>query len=311
MGGDLPPGKAEAPTFAVWAVKDPAAGNLDRIQIIKGWTRQGQSFEKIYDVAWSGDRKPDKWTGKVAPVQSTVDLEKATYTNKVGATELKTVWTDPDFDPGLHAFYYARVLEIPTPRWSTIQAKELAMAPPDVVPATQQERARSSPIWYTPSAGAGKGVKAGLTVADLNAKGAKLLSDDELKALIVGKSIWVKNNVTGEPIKIRYDEGGSAVVLHVGRDMTLPSKTGEVVRASYQVAASPYSIKNGKIITELSGSPISMAVYKSGDTYYGARSNEFGHANYQILLKGPANLVELNKGEYKKKDQTSYLRVTE
>ena len=154
MGGDLPPHRRrpEAPTFVVWAVKDPTAGNLDRIQIVKGWTKHGQSFEKVYDVVWSGDRKPDKWTGEVPPIQSTVDIDEATYTNSVGATELKTVWTDPDFDPSLHAFYYARVLEIPTPRWSTIQAKQLGIAPPDVVPATVQERAWSSPIWYTPTA---------------------------------------------------------------------------------------------------------------------------------------------------------------
>ena len=84
--------------------------------------KNGQSFEKIFDVAWSGDRKADKWTGRVPAIQSTVDLEKATYTNTVGSTELKTVWTDPEFDSSLHAFYYARVLEIPTPRWTLIQA---------------------------------------------------------------------------------------------------------------------------------------------------------------------------------------------
>ena len=82
----------------VWAVKDPTSGNLDRIQVIKGWTKNGQSFEKIYDVVWSGDRKPDKWSGRVPAIKSTVDLEKATYTNDVGSTELSTVWTDPDFD---------------------------------------------------------------------------------------------------------------------------------------------------------------------------------------------------------------------
>ena len=106
-------GKGTAPSFVVWAVKDPTSANLDRIQIIKGWTQNGQSFEKVYDVAWSGDRKPDKWTGRVPAIQSTVDLEKATYTNSVGSTELKTVWTDPEFDASQHAFYYARVLEIP------------------------------------------------------------------------------------------------------------------------------------------------------------------------------------------------------
>ncbi len=101
---------------------------------------------------WAGDRKPDKWTGAVPPIGSTVDVANATYTNTIGAVELKTVWTDPEFDPSLHAFYYARVLEIPTPRWTTIQAKQLGIAPPDVVAATVQERAWGSPIWYTPSA---------------------------------------------------------------------------------------------------------------------------------------------------------------
>ena len=125
--------KDVAPTFIVWAVKDPTSGNLDRIQIIKGWSKHGQSFEQVYDVAWSGDRKPDRFTGRVGPVGSTVNIESATYTNSIGATELKALWTDPQFDPSLHAFYYARALEIPTPRWTTIQAHQLGIAPPDVV----------------------------------------------------------------------------------------------------------------------------------------------------------------------------------
>ena len=170
MGADLPPMKGMAPTFVVWAVKDPTSGNLDRIQIIKGWTQNGQSFEKIFDVVWSGDRKANKWSGRVPAIQSTVDLEKATYTNTVGSTELKTVWTDPEFDASLHAFYYARVLEIPTPRWTLIQAVKAGVPPPDVVPLTGQERAWSSPIWYTPSADARKNAPAGMTVADLKAE---------------------------------------------------------------------------------------------------------------------------------------------
>ena len=159
MGADLqamPSGKGVAPTFVVWAVKDPTSGNLDRIQVIKGWTKNGQSFEKIYDVAWSGDRKPEKWSGRIPAIKSTVDLEKATYTNDIGSTELSTVWTDPDFDPSLHAFYYARVLEIPTPRWTLIQAVKAGVPPPDVVPLTGQERAWTSPIWYTPTTEARK-----------------------------------------------------------------------------------------------------------------------------------------------------------
>jgi hypothetical protein len=118
MGGDLPEKTSKAPMFIVWAEKDPSGPNLDRIQIVKGWAKNGQSFEKIYDVAWAGDRKPDPATGKVPAIGSTVDIAKGTYEDTIGAAELKTVWTDPDFDPSLDAFYYARVLLIPTPRWA-------------------------------------------------------------------------------------------------------------------------------------------------------------------------------------------------
>jgi hypothetical protein len=130
----------------------PSSANLDRIQIIKGWAKNGQSFEKIYDVAWSGDRTPDPATGKVPPIGSTVDISKGIYKDTIGAAELKTLWTDPDFDPSVDVFYYARVLEIPTPRWSTIDAANLHVVPPRVVPLTVQDRAWSSPIWYTPTA---------------------------------------------------------------------------------------------------------------------------------------------------------------
>jgi len=152
MGGDLPaqPKKAKAPTFAVWALKDPDSGNLDRVQIIKGWYQNGYPQEKIYDVSWSDDRKPDAKTGKLPPVGNTVDVKNASYTNSIGDTQLSAVWTDPDFDPALHAVYYVRVLEIPTPRWTTYDAKALGIEPPAGVDATIQERAWSSPIWYTP-----------------------------------------------------------------------------------------------------------------------------------------------------------------
>jgi len=157
MGQDMPahPLKdmAQSPTFAVWALKDPESGNLDRIQIIKAWTnpRTGFPAEKIYDVAWSDDRKPDPKTGKLPPVGNTVDIKKATYTSDIGDTQLSVVWTDPDFDPTIKAVYYVRVLEIPTPRWSTYDAAKLGVEPPEGVPATIQERAYSSPIWYSPS----------------------------------------------------------------------------------------------------------------------------------------------------------------
>ncbi|CTQ55344.1 hypothetical protein LP7551_03885 [Roseibium album] len=156
MGGDLPekPEAAEAPTFAVWALKDPESGNLDRIQIVKGWyDKRGYGFQKIHNVIWSDQdtRLIDEATGKLPPVGNTVDVSTAAYTNDIGATQLRTVWTDPDFDPTQHAVYYVRVLEIPTPRWSTYDAAKLGIAPPPDVPATIQERAWSSPVWYTPA----------------------------------------------------------------------------------------------------------------------------------------------------------------
>ena len=152
MGGDLtsaPSGKA--PSFLVAALKDPLSGNLDRIQIVKGWVDgRGERHEKVYDVVWSGDRSPSA-DGKLPPVGNTVDVSNATWTNSIGSPELITAWTDPDFDPKLRAVYYARVLEIPTPRWTAYEAKRFGidMPSPDV-PMTTQERAYTSPIWYTP-----------------------------------------------------------------------------------------------------------------------------------------------------------------
>ena len=153
MGQDLPkkPGKAKAPTFAVWAVKDPESGNLDRVQIIKTFVNKwGLPGEKVYDVAWSDNRKPDTKTGKLPPVGNTVNVKKATYTNDIGDTQLSAMWTDPDFDVMQRAAYYVRVLEIPTPRWTTYDAARNNLPLLTDVPATIQERAWSSPIWYTP-----------------------------------------------------------------------------------------------------------------------------------------------------------------
>ncbi|WP_108681354.1 DUF3604 domain-containing protein [Methyloceanibacter sp. wino2] len=153
MGGDLPPAPdgSGAPTFLVAALKDPISGNLDRIQIVKGWVdANGEMQEKIYDVVWSGDREPGE-DGKVPLIGSTVDVEKATWTNTIGAPELITVWQDPDFDPSLKAFYYARVIEIPTPRWTAFDAAYFKDAKFDAdTPMTVTERAYTSPIWYTP-----------------------------------------------------------------------------------------------------------------------------------------------------------------
>jgi hypothetical protein len=154
MGGDLlkaPAGKA--PTFLVGALKDAIGANLDRIQIVKGWLdAKGQVQEKVYDVVW-GDadkRKADLKTGKLPPVGNTVDVPNATWTNTIGDPELLAVWKDPDFDPAQKAFYYARVIEIPTPRWTAYDAARFGVKLPPEVPMTTQERAYTSPIWYSP-----------------------------------------------------------------------------------------------------------------------------------------------------------------
>ena len=152
MGGDLSkkPKQATSPSFMVLALRDPIGANLDRIQIIKGWLDdKGKTHEKVYDVAWSGERKLDA-SGKLPPVGNTVDVKNANWTNTIGASELGTVWTDPEFDPKQKAFYYARVIEIPTPRWSTYDAFRYGVELPKDAPASTQERAYTSPIWYTP-----------------------------------------------------------------------------------------------------------------------------------------------------------------
>ncbi len=152
MGGDLRKApKGKAPSFMVRSLRDPDGANLDRIQIVKGWLdAKGKTHERIYDVAVSDDRKIGSDGRARDPVGNTVDVEKATYTNTIGAAFLTSHWTDPNFDPKQHAFYYVRVLEIPTPRWTTYDAAFFGIERPKNVPATLQDRAYTSPIWYTP-----------------------------------------------------------------------------------------------------------------------------------------------------------------
>jgi hypothetical protein len=151
MGGDLPAAAGDAPTFLVFALRDPIGANLDRIQVIKGWMdASGKLQERIHDVAVSDGRTIGADGRCRTPVGNTVDLEAANWTNTIGASELAAVWTDPDFDPNEKAFYYARVLEIPTPRWVLYDKVRLGVEIPEEAELIGQERAYTSPIWYTP-----------------------------------------------------------------------------------------------------------------------------------------------------------------
>ena len=151
MGGDLtaaPAGKA--PALLIRALRDPDGANLDRIQVIKGWVdANGETQEQVYDVAWSGDREPGS-DGKLPPVGNTANLEEASYSNSIGAAGLHAYWQDPEFDASQRAFYYVRVIEIPTPNWTTYDAKFFGIDRPEGIEPSQQERAYTSPIWYTP-----------------------------------------------------------------------------------------------------------------------------------------------------------------
>jgi hypothetical protein len=153
MGGDLGPAThGQAPGFLIRAIRDPDGANLDRVQVVKGWLdAKGEMHERIYDVAASDGRTIGADGRCKTPVGSTVNIKEATYTNAIGAPFFQSFWRDPDFDPSERAFYYIRVLEIPTPRWTTYDAKFFGVKRPDDIPASIQERAYTSPIWYKPT----------------------------------------------------------------------------------------------------------------------------------------------------------------
>ncbi len=152
MGGDLSKASgSNSPSFLIAALKDPMGANLDRVQVIKGWVdARGKTQERIYDVSVSDGRTIGKDGRCQKAVGSTVNVAEASYTNSIGDTQLVTNWQDPNFDPSLRAFYYVRVLEIPTPRWTAFDQKAFRVKMDPKVPMTTQERAYTSPIWYNP-----------------------------------------------------------------------------------------------------------------------------------------------------------------
>jgi hypothetical protein len=276
MGGDLPLTDAleRGPAFLLWAVKDPNGANLDRIQIVKGWTYRGQTFEMVHDAAVSDGRVVNLNTGLMPEVGSTVNLAGASYDNSIGDAELRGIWRDEGFDPTVRSFYYARVLQIPTPRYTTYDAMRLGVAPPE--PSTIQERAWSSPIWYTPSAeDEASGKEGAVTVASVEAEGGRALTTEELKDLLVGKLVTIRNNVTGQVtgslftldgIRWRGEDAGFAA-MHGGSD----------------ISGNPYEIKEGRLFTTFDdGSEFSAKVYKLGSRFLGAKSDEAGYVNYEI-----------------------------
>lgn len=258
MGGDLAakPAAAPAPTFMVAAMKDSNTANLDRIQIVKGWSKHGQSYERVYDVALADGRKVDPKTGKAPPVVNTVDIAKATYQNTIGDAQLSAFWSDPDFDPKARAFYYARVLEIPTPRWNTYDALKLGIPVPDDLPATIQERAYTSPIWYTPSEDLLAQVRqTAMTVASLKTQGAQELSTREIKNLIVNKRVKIKNIPTGELLEAFYRPDGKRTLTNLATFAGFHGGLGGTTN--------PYTIEDNMLSSSFEdGSKFSSRIYQ-------------------------------------------------
>jgi len=261
---------SDAPTFLAYAAKDALGANLDRIQIIKCWTARGMLFEKVYDVAASGGRSPDRH-GALPPVGDTVDASTATYRNDIGAAELSAAWTDPDFDPLLACVYYARILEIPTPRWSTYDAVEHGKPLPDAVPASVQQRAWTSPVWYTPSEqdrGERTAAEGMYTVADLADRGIGPMTDDEIRAVTVGRTVRSVNLITGFEATLHYGADGNRSVMGLGD----------------RPVVTPYEIRGGRRIeTTLLGERMSVALFSVGGRTLGARDDEAGYVNYEAF----------------------------
>ena len=276
MGAELParPAGSAAPTFLVHAAKDALGANLDRIQIVKCWTARGMLFEKVFDVAASDGRTPDPRTGHLPPVGSTVDISTATYRNDIGATELSAAWTDPGFDATLACTYYARILEIPTPRWSTYDAVRHGLPLPTNAPATVQQRAWTSPVWYTPSEqdrAERPALEGAFTVGQLAERGIRPMTDDEIRAVTVGRTVRSVNLVTGFAVTLHYDADGNRSLMGLGD----------------RPVVTPYEIRDGRRIeTSLLGDRMSVALFSVDGRILGARDDEAGYVNYEAFAIG-------------------------
>ncbi|HIE02861.1 MAG TPA: DUF3604 domain-containing protein [Thiotrichaceae bacterium] len=286
-----------APDFFVWAVKDPLSANLQRIQIVKGWEDTDGTHEKVYDVVCSDGLEPDRWKNNRCPDNGAkVDLKSCNYSENRGAKELKATWTDPDFDPSRRAFYYARVLENPTCRWSTYDANMLGIEPLENVPPTVQERAWSSPIWYTPTPMViaiekikEKGKSAILDKVKnlLKAKkpflqalienrnaGSKKLPNPIIKALLRGKTVIYLNRRDGSTQEVSFTPEGKRVVFYGPDDHSV----------------TPYEIRDDLLYGQVGrNKEYNMAIYsirsESGYHYIACDSRDNGYCDWEIIRK--------------------------
>lgn len=300
MGKDLvaaPEGKA--PKFFVWSVKDPNSGNLDRIQVVKGWTEHGLTYEKIYDVAWADysenqglqpcangtlSLRPNQTReldadGNLPPIGSTVDVANGSYTNDIGEPELSAVWQDPDFDPNVRSFYYLRALEIPTPRYSTRDAAELGIVPNPMSPTEIQERAWSSPIWYVPSDDQlAAGEADALTVDRLEQNGIEPMTTKEIRQLVRDNILQITNKNTGEEFVGFFQKNGTWFLAE--------SAGYAPMHASELEAAAPtkYEIKDNQLSFNLKdGSDFTAQLFTNTDgQILAARNDEIGYVNYEL-----------------------------
>ena len=229
-------------------------------------------FEKIYDVAASDGRVPDPVSGALPPVGTTVDVNHATYANDIGATELSAAWTDLDFDPSVPCVYYTRILEIPTPRWSTYDAVRHRQPFNTAVPATVQQRAWASPVWYTP---AGHDRRPGpepaeelLTVARLAERGILPMSDEQIREVTVGRTVRTVNLVTGQSATVHYSKDGKRSLAGL----------------SDRPLVTPYEIRDGRRIeTTILGDALSVALFSVDGRILGAREDEAGYVNWEVI----------------------------
>ena len=290
MGDDLlaetlPAG--EAPEFMVWATKDANGANLDRIQVVKGWTKHGLTYEKTFDVAWAGketgDRAIDPETGKLPPIGSTVDVGNATYDNTIGEAELSEVWTDPEFDRTARAVYYLRALEIPSPRYSTYDAKAVGIIPNPVAATEIQERAWSSPIWYTPSdADLAAGEADALTVNKLLTAGIQPLTSQEIKARVSGRTLQITNRITTDEFIGFFQPVGP----RSRGDWYLGQSANSSAMHTYElesIAPTKYEIKDDELRFNLKdGSEFVAHLFEQDGQLLAARNDEIDYVNYVL-----------------------------